>query len=131
MRKTVLPLLLCLALLAACGAPAGLTLAAAQPAEQNGVRLTVTDYRDGVLTVCLENGGAAPWNCCLGCRVQRWQDGAWQDLPWPEGGEPEEVCFFLRPGMTGEQSLDLTALALGAGEYRFCLGGLEAPFILR
>ena len=141
MRKKLLPLLLVLVLLCACGKPAApaeapaaakpvLILDSAQAAEQDGVRLTVTAYSDGVLTVRLENSGDVPWNCCLGYSVQLREGNGWRELPWPEGQAPAEVCFSLRPGQSAEQTLDLAALALSSGEYRFTLGGLSAPFSL-
>ena len=141
MRKKLLPLLLALLLLCACGKSSAaveahsaaqpiLVLDGAEAAEKDGVRLTVTAYSDGVLTVRLENNSDVPWNCCLGYTVLLREGDGWRELHWPAGQAPAEVCFSLRPGQSADQALDLKALSLSSGEYRLSLGGMEAAFVL-
>ncbi|MBR2832324.1 MAG: rhodanese-like domain-containing protein [Oscillospiraceae bacterium] len=108
-----------------------LMLDGAEEGEADGVRLLVTGYADGKISVRLTNTTEEEKYCGMEFSLSVKKNGAWQELPWPEDMSWIALAQVIPARGETEAVCDASALgALDSGEYLLEKAGVQAEFRL-
>jgi rhodanese-related sulfurtransferase len=108
-----------------------LMLDGAREGEADGVSLLVTGFADGKLTARLTNHTDEEKYCGMEFTLYVKEDGAWRELPWPEGTSWIALAQVLPANLETEAVCDTSGLGqLESGEYLLEKAGVQAEFRL-
>ena len=101
-----------------------------QPSTE-GVIMTVTDLRDGVLTVQLDNQSGADYDYDGYYSLLREEDGVLREISAQEQIAVEDVLYTVADQAQATVTCDLNCFGpLASGRYRLLKGDLSADFVL-